>query len=128
MPAGDEDDSVSQRTVSVGGLTERLGERGFGGDLDVVVLLTSELITNAVVHGDPPYALVIGIEPDGGVRVGVEDGAAHRLPALRPFDGVAPLESRGGRGLRLVDQLADVWGWNLDDGHAKRIWFTVAGP
>jgi two-component sensor histidine kinase len=88
--------------------------------LDDAVLLVSELVTNAVLHGAPP--ITVHIECDGGrellVSVADED---PRSPVLR--DGGPGAES--GRGIRLVDVVSDRWGVvnHPDDG--KRVWFRL---
>jgi len=84
--------------------------------VDLTVLLTSELVTNAVVHGRGPIQLL---------RVEVGDGEP-RLP-----DGPAkPTDSDvSGRGLMILERLADRWG-----SHSRRtppgkvVWFEVRHP
>jgi len=91
-----------------------------------VVLLTSELVTNAVVHPrrapDTPIGLRIITYPDG-VRVEVED-------AGEGFDHVAVdlPEGERGRGLFLVDRFATRWGSErvqTDAGRRFRVWFEL---
>jgi anti-sigma regulatory factor (Ser/Thr protein kinase) len=97
--------------------------RGWGvssDDRDVVALLTSELVTNAIRHGEPPVRL-LAERSDSSVTVSVED-ASSRSPA--PVQDTA-WDAGGGRGLHLVDHLADGWGVTLN-GHGKRVWFRVA--
>ena len=72
--------------------------------VDTAVLLISELVTNAVRHGNPPYSLVIVIDEDE-VEVSVED-ADGSMPTVRDPDALA----EDGRGLLLVGALADSWG------------------
>ncbi len=108
---------------------EALAGRLEDADIATVVLLTSELITNAVVHpkgaGDPLVGLRIGVY-EGGVRVEVEDGGEG-------FDPAAPTVTspHGGRGLFLVDRCSTSWGARPTDGeHGRRfcVWFEfVAG-
>lgn len=92
-----------------------------------VVLLTSELVTNAVVHprgvGSTPIGMRVILYEDG-VRVEVEDGG-------RGFDQAktVPSEGEGGRGLFLVDRFSDHWGSELVDttaGPRFRVWFELA--
>ncbi|GGS81177.1 ATP-binding protein [Streptomyces griseoviridis] len=87
---------------------------------DALVLLVSELVTNAVVHTGRPAVLRLalpGVEADGSaVRLEVADACGH-APVYRCADG----EATGGRGLALVDGLADRWGWTRDEA-GKRIW------
>ncbi|MDX3262350.1 ATP-binding protein [Streptomyces sp. NPDC093228] len=96
---------------------------------ETLVLLVSELVTNAVVHTGCPAVLrllLTGVRDDssscaaaGTVRLEVADASA-RPPAPRHAMG----DETGGRGLELVDGLADRWGWD-PEGVGKRIWCEV---
>lgn len=75
-----------------------------------MVLLTSELATNAVQHSASGQggrlAVVISHAP-GRVRVTVCDNGSASHPTVAVTDGLAT----SGRGLILVDCLADRWGY-----------------
>lgn len=91
---------------------------------ETLLLLISELVTNAVVHTGCPVVLRMLVpqparEDAGTVRVEVADTSA-RPPARRQARGA----DTGGRGLELVDGLADRWGWQREDG-GKHIWCEV---
>ncbi|GAA0601052.1 ATP-binding protein [Streptomyces crystallinus] len=92
---------------------------------ETLILLISELVTNAVVHTGCPAVLrmlfgPIGGPADGGtVRVEVADSSAC-APKPRHADG----DDTNGRGLELVDGLADRWGWQAE-GAGKSIWCEV---
>jgi CheY-like chemotaxis protein/anti-sigma regulatory factor (Ser/Thr protein kinase) len=86
--------------------------------LDAVELLTSELVTNAVIHAGSEPHLVLILQPDR-IRVEVHD-ADPTLPAQRELDGARP----GGRGLPLLEQLATSWGVEVVPG-GKAVWFEV---
>lgn len=73
-------------------------EHGFDGD--DLALVVSELVTNAVRHGQPPVELEIGT-CEHCVTVVVADAGTSR-PAPRPAED----DAEGGRGLHLVDVLA----------------------
>ncbi|MEV8551596.1 ATP-binding protein [Streptomyces glaucescens] len=88
---------------------------------ETLVLIVSELVTNAVVHTGCPAVLRLCLPrtPAPGratVRLEVADGST-RAPVPR----WAECEETGGRGLALVDGLADRWGW-CPEGAGKRIW------
>ncbi|MFF7730529.1 ATP-binding protein [Streptomyces sp. NPDC008001] len=108
----------------------RLACSGIGVDeplAETLILLISELVTNAVVHTGCPAVLRMLFPGGAGmpgacggtVRVEVADISA-RPPRRRCAGG----EDTGGRGLELVDGLADRWGWQAE-GSGKRIWCEV---
>ncbi|WP_147431993.1 ATP-binding SpoIIE family protein phosphatase [Motilibacter peucedani] len=109
-----------------GGSDDAGGPGGFEA-VDAVVLLTDELVTNAVVHAQSPLRLQVRATGTY-LRVSVTD-ESPRLPSPRGNgveEGSQPLDAvpEGGRGLRLVDLLASRWGVEpLPVG--KRIWFEV---
>lgn len=87
------------------------------------VLLVSELVGNAVQHaGAAEFGLRIR-RRRGWVRVEVRD-PSRALPALLP---VREMEVISGRGLFLVDTLADRWGVDLLS-HGKTVWFEMRTP
>ncbi|MEU5506597.1 ATP-binding protein [Streptomyces fungicidicus] len=103
----------------------RLAGSGIEADeplAETLILLVSELVTNALVHTGRPAVLRLslpGAEAGAGevtVRLEVADRSG-RAPVPRCVDG----EATGGRGLALVDGLADRWGWSAE-GTGKRIW------
>ena len=87
---------------------------------ETLILLVSELVTNAVVHTGCTAVLRLflpGAAADSApVRLEVAD-ASTRAPVPRCADG----DATGGRGLALVDGLADRWGWSAE-GAGKSIW------
>ena len=83
--------------------------------LDTAVLLISELVTNAVLHGRGQIELSIQIG-DGDARFSVCDDGGGR-PAVRSHAG-----PEGGWGLRLVGQLAERWG--VREGRTQ-VWFEL---
>jgi anti-sigma regulatory factor (Ser/Thr protein kinase) len=87
---------------------------------DVAVLLTSELVSNAVLHAGGRLALgVCGDRVADLVRIEVRDGDG-RLPVVRPID----TEATNGRGLFLVEALARRWGADAE-GAGKVVWFEL---
>ena len=98
-----------------------LSASGFAGDLELALLLTSEIVTNAVRHARTPLAVAV-VSNSGTVRVEVTDRDPAHLPVVRGT--VTPLDP-GGRGLRIVDQMAVDWGVTVA-GTSKTVWFTSA--
>lgn len=92
--------------------------RGLGrADLaDNAMLVTAELLANAVMHARTEMSL--SIEPEGdGVRVAVTDGS-DILPRWTPSSPTAT----SGRGLLLVAQLSSSWGVDPLPSGGKRVW------
>lgn len=87
--------------------------------LDDVVLIVSELVSNAVQHGQPDIVLRMLVEPFS-IDVSVLDHGAQVPPAtIRVPDDAAT----SGRGLSIVDHLASDWGVHpLDGGDGKQVW------
>ena len=87
----------------------------------VIQLLTSELIANAVLHGTPGGRVEVRVARSGDTfRVEVDD-ASSSSPRLLPVARDGP----GGRGLALVERLADRWGYELREPDGKTVWFEV---
>ncbi|GGV60290.1 MULTISPECIES: SpoIIE family protein phosphatase [Streptomyces] len=88
---------------------------------DEVVVVVSELVTNAVVHAGTDVDLVCRLEPDSGsCVVEVSDRHPSRAPARHTGDTDGDVPEYG-RGLRLVTALADEWGVTYRTG-AKTVW------
>jgi anti-sigma regulatory factor (Ser/Thr protein kinase) len=94
------------------------------GLVDDAVLLTSELVTNAVVHAGTPVRVTCRLA-DGAVEVVVSDAHPGRLVPEAPEREAVPSERTGGRGLLLPAALASAWG--VVYGRAsKAVWFRLA--
>jgi anti-sigma regulatory factor (Ser/Thr protein kinase) len=90
--------------------------------LDTIVLLASELAANAVLHSGSSFlGLVIARTALGGLRVAVVDEGRKGLPCLRPQE----LEGESGRGMQLVDELAQRWGLIRQAGVGVVVWFDA---
>ena len=88
------------------------------GILAEVLLLTTELVNNALWHGGGDASLDLRVT-ERSVTVGVTDGGGGQVRLLPKF-----LWPESGHGLRLVDDLADRWGVEPADGTpGKRVWF-----
>jgi anti-sigma regulatory factor (Ser/Thr protein kinase) len=91
-------------------------------DADVAVLLTSELVTNAVTHGtgETGEFVLLAVACDAAVlRVEVHDGSGD-LPVL----DIAPADAETGRGLLLVTSLSAEWG-SYRTAAGKAVYFTL---
>jgi PAS domain S-box-containing protein len=89
--------------------------------VESATLLLSEVVTNAFVHVGT-QVLVLVWSTDEGVRVEVEDAGSH-VPARRHYVGTAGT----GRGLQLLDELADRWG-TVARPTGKTVWFELGAP
>ena len=94
---------------------------GFDSDArEVALLLTSELVTNAILHARTPVQ--VGVLVDGHrALVCVADRLAES-PALSPR--AHSHDRPGGRGLALVEDLAHTWGTTRYTG-GKTVWFLL---
>jgi anti-sigma regulatory factor (Ser/Thr protein kinase) len=89
--------------------------------LRIAHLLTTEVVTNAVVHGRGDVGLRILGDPQV-LRVEVSDNSPE-LPRVRPLG--APTQ-RGGRGLHIVTAMATDWGVrSRGDAGGKTVWFEL---
>lgn len=87
--------------------------------LGQVVLLVSELATNAVRHSASPWFTVVLEVHEGLLHVEVRDWGR----GLDDVPGDRDPERAGGWGLFLVEQAADDWGLEVDRG--TRVWFDL---
>lgn len=92
---------------------------GLGAVTPTLLLLTSELVTNAVVHGQGPLRLKVYVR-DRDVVLEVMD-ASPRLPEQRARRELA----ESGRGLLLVALLARAWGVEKH-GQGKTVWCSLS--
>lgn len=81
--------------------------------LDAVLVVASELVTNAVLHGEPPIDARVGYL-NGITRVEVAD--------RRPDMGAPTAESRG---LELIEEFASTWGVEPLSQAGKIVWAEV---
>src|SRR5881398_3212283 len=87
--------------------------------IDTATLLTSELVTNGIVHAHTELRVTVEATAHW-VRVEVVDGNPM-LPARRGYDE----QANTGRGLEMVELLADDFGMQPIDGDGKRVWFRL---
>ncbi|MEV4923044.1 SpoIIE family protein phosphatase [Streptomyces roseoverticillatus] len=95
--------------------------------IDDAVVLTSELVTNAVVHAGTA-ADVLCMRTGTGVRVEVADRYPEReVPLQSSARRIGGVDREGGRGLLLCAALATRWGVEYTPTH-KQVWFQLDLP
>jgi len=120
-----------RESVKVAGLVERVRVvRLFVGAVlgpghpcgDDAMLLASELFTNSLRHSSSglPGETVTVTAGVGAVRVEVADRSGPGVPELRP----AGADAEDGRGLGIVERLAERWGWRRRGGRTVT-WFVL---
>ena len=100
-------------------LTERFAQAIGSSELDTVRLLVTELVTNAVVHGQGRITLRARLDDDR-IFVEVSDEGAGLERPIRERDGND--RHTGGQGLYVVDCESSRWGVDKD---ASRVWFEL---
>ncbi len=85
---------------------------------DIAVLLTDELVTNAVVHGGGRFELNAELGPEA-LRVVVSDPSPAAPRVLTPS-----AEQEHGRGMAIVASLASAWGSDAGET-GKEVWFSL---
>jgi anti-sigma regulatory factor (Ser/Thr protein kinase) len=93
-------------------------------EIEAVQLVASELVTNAVLHAAESQTVTLQLVMiDGCVRVMVSDGGRgepeRRSPADRPV-------AESGRGVWIVDALADHWGTETNERGGKTVWCEMS--
>ncbi|WP_189714839.1 SpoIIE family protein phosphatase [Streptomyces phaeofaciens] len=100
---------------------------GFADIVDDAVVLTSELVTNAVVHAGT-HADVLCLRADDGVRIEVADRYPEReIPLQGSPATMGSPDREGGRGLQLCAAIATRWGVEYTPTH-KQVWFQLDLP
>ncbi|MDT8910203.1 ATP-binding protein [Amycolatopsis sp. PS_44_ISF1] len=113
-------DDVTAPAVARSMVRETLTDLGVSGVFrDDVLLATSELVTNAFEHGEPPKLMKLRFS-ENQLEVSVFDSGTE-LPQLKE---PSPTEARS-RGLQLVRALSQEWGYECCDG-GKHVWATFA--
>ena len=125
---------TSRRSLTIRGCRSQVARaRAFVGrtvgpehpGTEVAVLLTSELVTNAVLHSDSrdgggPVTVVVA-RLGGWLRIEVSDaGSACSAPVVKK-----DVCASSGHGLFLVEALAQEWGYSRGE-HRTTVWFSLA--
>jgi hypothetical protein len=98
-----------------------LAEWNMSGLADNALIITAELVTNAMKIGEV-FHLALSCR-DGTVMIEVSDGSeASPDRQRRSFDRV------DGRGLLLVEACSKDWGWRLEDQGGKTVWALIDNP
>jgi anti-sigma regulatory factor (Ser/Thr protein kinase) len=101
--------------------TRRIGSAWSSDLLDVVLLVVSEAVTNAVQYGRGGVELAIDVRRDR-IRIEVTDGNPDPPVRGGSPDGLAD----GGRGLYLLDALTAAWGTQpRSGGPGKTVWLEL---
>ena len=117
LPLGPQAAALARRTVAdvLRGWT--ITDEDFVYD---ILLLASELVGNAVRHGGRRVGLSLKHD-QGRLTLAVHDGSCV-LPSPR-----MPEDQESGRGLTIIDAIADDWGV-LDRSDGKTVWVTLTAP
>jgi anti-sigma regulatory factor (Ser/Thr protein kinase) len=117
LPDGPEGASLARRAMARAADLWRLDREM----TDTALLLVSELVTNAILHGTPPVRLSLRLDRDR-LRVEVTDSS----PALPELTRPEP-DQIGGRGLQIVQLLAARWGASSSSRRlGKTVWFELS--
>ena len=115
---------VERRSVAVGRhwVVRSAAERGVLGMANQVVeLLSSELLANAVLHGPQDGEITVEVvHGDGTVRVSVGDGGPRSPVVLHREPAAA-----NGRGMAIVEAMSTRWGVVEGDDGGKTVWFEL---
>jgi anti-sigma regulatory factor (Ser/Thr protein kinase) len=91
---------------------------------DDLELCTSEVVTNALRHtGDRDRGFDVTVQmADGQVEVTVVDAGGKTVPTIRQG---GETRRTNGRGVGIVDQLADRWGFRRGEDGSTHVWFIL---
>jgi anti-sigma regulatory factor (Ser/Thr protein kinase) len=101
-------------------LTTFIDRWGVSHLTDTAILLTSELVTNALRHGESAPAITAAIAA-GFLEVGVTDTRPEAVPQVVATDDPTVV---GGRGMAIVEALSVEWGTAVL-AEVKQVWFRL---
>ena len=111
-------EAASARTARLA-VRRELGAWGAAELIEDCMLIVTERVTNAVRHGDGAIHLRLGTNGEWVYGEVYDDG--DRLPHVRSSGP----DATGGRGMLIVDRLADEWGVAQLPGGGKLVWFLL---
>src|SRR5947199_67823 len=96
---------------------------------DDAALILSEFVTNALRHARALNSGMIRVSwelsPEGLLRIEVTDGGGTTRPSTKPYS--MSVSAHAGRGLEIVDRLADRWGSQREEGGDEyTVWAELA--
>ncbi|MFF2406429.1 ATP-binding protein [Streptomyces sp. NPDC058092] len=103
--------------------TAHLGDWGLPSESAAHIV--AELATNATVHGRVPgrdFQLSLTVHRDALLRIEVTDTRGEQLPPTPGTTSAPADDAESGRGLLIVEALADRWGIDLGPVPRKTIW------
>ena len=100
-------------------VADQLRAMGAHSMIPDALLLTSELASNAVRHARTRYSVQVAELPDHRVRIAIGD----EDPRPPHVVDAAPTDTSG-RGMQIVDLLADTWGVS-DEATGKSVWIEL---
>jgi anti-sigma regulatory factor (Ser/Thr protein kinase) len=98
-----------------------IDEIGWEDDIDTrrrLAAAVSEVVTNSILHARTDFSVEVTVRDDR-IRVGVRD-ESPQLPSRQLYESLQPT----GRGLLILDEMADRWGYS-PDGSGKTVWFEI---
>jgi anti-sigma regulatory factor (Ser/Thr protein kinase) len=118
LPAGASAPSLARACLSAAA-EELTSDEHVAEDL---LLLTTELVTNAIQHSGvrPGEDIILRVDREGAIRVEVLDTG----PGFSPASPRSPWGASPGWGLRLIDGLAKAWGVEREGARTK-VWFEL---
>ena len=91
--------------------------------VEAALLLASEVITNAVIHGDGMVLVALNRVNGASLRIEVSDDGGGM-----PLIGSQRADAESGRGMAMVEMLSSRWGTDLAVGPlGKTVWFELSG-
>lgn len=102
-------------------VAEAVTQLQWPGPVDQLMLLVSELVTNAVLYTGDNIGLTVYVH-ECGIWVSVADDGTGRVTAREHA-----IDSTGGRGLEIVDKVSGTWGV-ITERAGKSVWFEMGDP